>query len=84
MYQEASKAQLSQGVGLFYCIKSHHKYENKDLRQSKNTMIDYLRATDEAEIKRLMKNQSTDILGDIYSKFCSNYLALLLLNTLVW
>ena len=32
-------------------------YENKDLRQSKSTTIDRLRATHAAEIKRLMENK---------------------------
>ena len=32
-------------------------YENKDLRQSKNEMINYLKTTHEAEIKRLMENK---------------------------
>lgn len=32
-------------------------YENKDLRRSKNEMIDYLRAKHEAEIKKLIRNK---------------------------
>jgi hypothetical protein len=32
-------------------------YENKDLRRSKNEMIDYLRAKHETEIKKLIENK---------------------------
>lgn len=36
-------------------------YENKDLRQSKNTMIDYLRTKHEAEIKMIMESKKEPI-----------------------
>lgn len=36
-------------------------YENKDLKRSKNTTIDYLRTKHEAEIKRLMENKKEPV-----------------------
>ena len=48
-------------VMILLCAVAYLYYENKDLRQSKNTMIDYLRSTHEAEIKRLMKNQKETV-----------------------
>lgn len=44
-------------------------YENKDLRQSKNSIVDYLRVKHEAEIKKFMESkESTKPVMPIKSK----------------